>query len=311
MTAHQLRRPTRQGVKAFAYLSPALITIALVQLIPICYTVYIAFTNYNLNHFADPSFIGLENFREIFVGDLFKEMVPAFGWTLLFGVAGTFLAYVVGLFLAVLLNNPHMPESGFYRSILILPWALPGTVAILAWSGLLNDGYGQINGLLMNVFGLERGIPWLGDPNWAKVSILMVNTWLGFPFMMSLCLGGLQAIPKELYEVAEIDGAGWWTSFFRITLPMLTSFSLPLIVSTFAYNFNNFGAVFLLTAGGPPRVGQTYAGSTDLLVSVAYKMTQQHFQWGMGAALSVLLFFIVATLSILNFKLSGTFKEVD
>jgi arabinogalactan oligomer / maltooligosaccharide transport system permease protein len=312
MTAVQVRRPAlRKNLKAFAYLSPALMTIALVQLVPIGYTIYISLTNYNLNNFANPKYIGLENFREIIRGALFREMLPAFGWTLLFAALGTLLCFVVGLFLAVLLNNPFMHESGVYRSILILPWALPGTVAILAWSGLLNDGYGQINGILTHLFGLERGIPWLGDPTWAKVTILMVNTWLGFPFMMSLCLGGLQSIPRELYEVAEIDGAGWWTSFLRVTMPMLTSLTLPLLVSTFAYNFNNFGAVFLLTGGGPPTVGQTYAGSTDLLVSVAYKLTQRHFQWGLGAALSVLLFFIVAILSLINFKLSGTFKEVD
>jgi arabinogalactan oligomer/maltooligosaccharide transport system permease protein len=311
MAAIRARRSALSSVRPYAYLSPALLTIALIQVIPIIYTIYIAFTNYNLNNFANPKFIGLENFKEIIEGDLLKEMIPSLGWTFLFAMLGTLLCFVVGLFLAVLLNNPYMKEGGLYRSILILPWALPGTVAILAWAGLLNDGYGQINGVLTHLFHLKQGIPWLGDPNWAKVSILMVNTWLGFPFMMSLCLGGLQAIPRELYEVAEIDGAGWWTSLLRITVPMLASFSLPLMVSTFAYNFNNFGAVFLLTAGGPPVVGHTYAGSTDLLVSVAYKLTQQYFQWGLGAALSILLFFIVAVLSLINFKISGTFKEVD
>lgn len=293
----------------YGYLSPALITIALMQLIPIGYTIYISFTNYNLNNFDNPKFIGLANFREIITGDLLKEMAPAFGWTLTFAALGTLLAYAVGLFFAVLLNNPFLRESSIYRGILILPWALPGTVAILTWSGLLNDGYGQINGMLKS-FGFA-GVPWLGDPYWAKISILMVNTWLGFPFMMSLCLGGLQAIPSELYEAAELDGASWWASFRRVTLPMLTSFSLPLIISTFAYNFNNFGAVFLLTQGGPPAVGNTYAGTTDLLVSVAYKLTQTHFQWALGAALSIMLFFLVAALSLVNFRLSGTFKEVD
>jgi arabinogalactan oligomer/maltooligosaccharide transport system permease protein len=311
MTSGQARRSWFSLFEPYAYLSPALITIALVQLIPIIYTIYVACTNYNLNNFEHPKFIGLENFREIITGDLLKEMLPALGWTLAFAAAGTLLMYGVGLFLAVLLNNPLMRESAVYRAILILPWALPGTVAVLTWSGLLNDGYGQVNGLLTSLFGLERGIPWLGHPVWAKVSILLVTTWLGFPFMMSLCLAGLQAIPRELYESAAIDGAGWWSSLRRITVPMLTAFTLPLIVSSFAYNFNNFGAVFLLTGGGPPAVGRTYAGSTDILVSVAYKLTQQHFQWGLGAALSLFLFFVVAALSLINFKLSGTFKEVD
>ncbi|MFO7171416.1 MAG: ABC transporter permease subunit [Bacillota bacterium] len=280
------------------------------QVFPVGYTIYVAFTNYNLNNFANPRFIGLENFREIITGRLLREMAPAFGWTITFAVLGTLLAFSVGLVLAVLLSNPFLREGAIYRGILILPWALPGTVAILAWSGLLNDGYGQINGLLTRLFGPEAAVPWLTDPTMAKVSVLLVNTWLGFPFMMSLCLGALQSIPPELYEAAEIDGAGSWKQFWHITLPILTSFSLPLLISTFSYNFNNFGAVFLLTGGGPPVPGRTYAGATDLLISVAYKLTQQYFQWGLGAATSIILFFIVGTLSLLQFKLSGTFKEV-
>lgn len=309
MKATAGRRPRWRSLVPYAYLSPALLTIAVISLIPVIYTFYISMTNYNLNHFSDPSFIGLANYKEIIAGDLLKEMAPAFGWTLTFAAVGTLLAYTVGLFLAVLLNNPFLRESSLYRAILILPWALPGAIAILAWSGLLNDGYGAINAALTGL-GLPK-VPWLGDPLWAKISVLMVNTWLGFPFMMSLALGGLQAIPDELYESAELDGAGWWSSFRHITLPMLTGFSLPLIISTFAYNFNNFGAVYLLTHGDPQVVGQTYAGSTDLLVSVAYKLTQTHFQWGLGAALSVFLFLLVATLSMINFTVAGTFKEVD
>ncbi|MHB9143762.1 MAG: carbohydrate ABC transporter permease [Symbiobacteriia bacterium] len=310
MQAKAARRPWWRKLVPYAYLSPALLTIAIASLIPVAYTIYISFTNYSLNHFDKVSFIGADNYKEILTGELLREMAPALGWTLIFAAVGTFLAYAVGLFLAVLLNNPFMKESSIYRGILILPWALPGTIAILAWAGLLNDGYGAINGVLGRFLHMAP-IPWLGDPLWARISILLVNTWLGFPFMMSLALGGLQAIPSELYESAELDGAGWWASFRSITLPMLTGFSLPLIISTFAYNFNNFGAVFLLTGGDPQVVGNTYAGATDLLVSVAYKLTQKYFQWGLGAALSVFLFVLVATLSIINFRVSGTFKEVD
>ena len=310
MQAKAPRRRWGQKLAPYAYLSPALLTIAIASLIPVAYTIYISFTNFSLNHFDKVDFIGLGNYKEIVTGELLREMAPALGWTLTFAAVGTLLAYAVGLFLAVLLNNPFMRESSIYRGILILPWALPGTIAVLAWAGLLNDGYGAINGALGHLFHMAP-IPWLGDPLWAKISILLVNTWLGFPFMMSLALGGLQAIPGELYESAELDGAGWWSSFRRITLPILTGFSLPLIISSFAYNFNNFGVVFLLTQGNPQVVGNTYAGSTDLLVSVAYKLTQTYFQWGLGAALSVFLFFLVGTLSIINFRVSGTFKEVD
>ena len=203
-----------------------------------------------------------------------------------------------------------MKESRIYRSLLIVPWALPSTIAILAWQGLLNEQYGGINNLL-SAIGIAWNVPWLTDPFWARVGIIMVNIWLGFPYMMNVCLGGLQAISTEYYEAAKIDGASRFQCFTRITFPMVTRLSLPLVISSFASNFNNFGNIYMITEGGPARVDNQFAGYTDILASVTYKMTTWSNRYELSATFSVLVFIIVGSLTLINMKSSGAFKEVD
>jgi len=292
----------------FAYLSPALLTIFVFSLIPVIYTVYLSFTNFNLNHFEQFDYVGFENYKQILFGDFFDIFLPVFVWTFIYAAAATGLSYVVGLILALLLNNEHMKESKIYRGILIIPWALPAAIAILAWQGLYNDSFGQINTLLGTI-GLDK-IPWLTDPFWAKVAIIITSVWLGYGFMMSTCLGALQAIPKELYESADMDGAGRWGKFKYVTFPGLMSSTLPLLISSFAFNFNNFGAAFLITAGGPPGETQ-FAGTTDILVSAAYNMTITLSRYDLASALSLIIFLIVGTLSFINMKATKAFEEVD
>lgn len=217
--------------------------------------------------------------------------------------------YAIGMSLAVLLNNPHMKEAKLYKSILIIPWALPATIAILSWQGLLNESAGGINTLL-KMFGIS-GIPWMTNVFWARVGIIIVNLWLGFPYMMNVCLGGLQSIDAVYYEAARVDGATKWQSFKAITFPMVLRLSIPLIVSNFAFNFNNFSNIFMITGGGPARVGSQFAGSTDILASTIYKMTTQSNRYELSATLSVISFLIVGTLTLINLNLSGAFKEVD
>jgi arabinogalactan oligomer/maltooligosaccharide transport system permease protein len=293
----------------FVYLSPALTTIAIFSLLPMLYTIYLSFTNFNLNHFEEFDFVGFENYQEILAGPYFEVFAPVFIWTVLFALGATLISYVVGLMLALLLNNEHMKETNIYRAILIIPWAIPAAIAILAWQGLWNDSFGQIN-MLLSKIGLEK-VPWLSDPFWAKVAILITTVWLGYPFMMNVCLGALQAIPKDLYESADIDGAGRWKKFRYVTLPGLMSSTLPLLISSFAFNFNNFGAAFLITAGGPPRTDTQFAGHTDIMASAAYNMTLTFNRYDLAAALSFLIFLIVGTLSFINMKATRAFEEVD
>ena len=212
--------------------------------------------------------------------------------------------------IAILLNNPHMKESKIYRAVLIVPWAFPSTIAILAWQGLLNEQYGGINNLLHTI-GIAWNVPWLTNPFWARVGLIIVNVWLGFPYMMNVCLGGLQAISGEYYEAAKMDGASKFQCFKSITLPMVTKLSIPLVISSFAANFNNFGNIYMITQGGPARVDNQFAGYTDILASTTYKMTTWSNRYELSATFSVLIFIIVGTFTLINMRLSGSFKEVD
>lgn len=295
---------------AYAYLSPALISILFVTCLPIVYTVYISFTNYNMYHLTNFTFVGFQNYLTVLTGSIKNVFFPVLGWTICFAILSTAGSYAMGLGLAVLLNNPRMKESKFYRAILIIPWALPSTIAILAWQGLLNEQYGGINNLL-HLLAIAENIPWMTDAFWARVGIIIVNVWLGFPYMMNVCLGGLQAIPNTYYEAASIDGASRFQSFRTITLPMVTKLSIPLVVSTFAANFNNFGNIYMITQGGPARVDNQFAGYTDILASTTYKMTTWSNRYELSATFSVLIFIIVGTFTLINMRLSGAFKEVD
>lgn len=300
----------KKSPKAYLYLSPALLSILIVTCLPIVYTVVLSFTNYNMYHLNDFSFIGWENYITVFSGSIKNVFFPVLGWTVCFAVLSTAGSYGTGLILAILLNNPRMKESRIYRAILIIPWALPSTIAILAWQGLLNEQYGGINNFL-HALGITYNIPWLTTPFWARVGIIIVNIWLGFPYMMNVCLGGLQAISSEYYEAAEMDGASKFQRFRHITFPMVTKLSVPLVISSFASNFNNFGNIYMITQGGPARVDNQFAGYTDILASTTYKMTTWSNRYELSATFSVLIFIIVGTFTLLNMHLSGSFKEVD
>ena len=300
----------KNNVKAYPYLLPALISILLVTVIPIIYTIVISFTNYNMYHLTDFSFVGFANYLEVFSGSIKDVFFPVLGWTLCFAVISTLGCYSPGFLLAILLNNPRMKEAKIYRALLIVPWALPSTIAILAWQGLLNEQYGGINNFLQ-ALGMTFQIPWLTDPFWARFGIIIVNIWLGFPYMMNVCLGGLQAISPEYYEAARIDGASRFQCFKAITLPVVTKLSVPLLISSFASTFNNFGNIYMITQGGPARIDNQFAGYTDILASTTYKMTTWSNRYDLSATFSVLVFLIIGTLTLINMKMSGAFKEVD
>lgn len=300
----------KNNAKAYGYLFPALLSILIVTCLPIVYTIVISFTNYNMYHLSDFSFVGWENYLTVFSGSIRHVFFPVLGWTVSFAVISTIGSYAIGLILAILLNNPRMKESKIYRSVLIVPWALPSTIAILAWQGLLNEQYGGINNML-HAIGIAWSVPWLTDAFWARVGIIIVNVWLGFPYMMNVCLGGLQAVSNDYYEAAKIDGATKFQCFKSITLPMVTKLSIPLVISTFASNFNNFGNIYMITQGGPARVDNQFAGYTDILASTTYKMTTWSNRYELSATFSVLIFIIVGTFTLINMHMSGSFKEVD
>ena len=309
--ADKKQKRLKDTIKAMPYLLPALISIIIFTIIPIVYTVVIAFTDYTMYSQGHIKFVGFANFIEVLTGPFKEVFLPVFGWNIIFAVVSTAGTFFLGLIVAMAVNNPNIKEKSVYRAILIIPWALPATVAILSWQGLLNGSYGAINNLLLNLHLISNPIPWLTDPTWARVALIIVNIWLGFPYMTNVCLGALGAIPDSYYEAADVDGASKWLQFRKITLPSLAQISYPLLISSFAFNFNNFGSAFLITKGGPPRMATQFAGYTDILASVNYKLSTQFGRFEIASAISIIIFLILGTISYYQMKLSGQFEEVE
>jgi arabinogalactan oligomer/maltooligosaccharide transport system permease protein len=247
------------------------------------------------------TFVGLDNVAAVFTDPLVRgPFFRVFLWTVVFVTCAVFLSFAIGLFLAIVLDKPGMRFRRTYRSLLVIPYAIPGFLMLLVWAGLLNDDFGVINSLLPAP--LER--PWLFDPFWAKVSVIMVTTWLTVPYFMLVSMGALQSIPSELTEAARVDGAGRFQVFRRVTLPLLMIVVAPLLIASFAFNFNNFNNIYLLTAGGPAAEDQSVAGATDILISYTYKLAFESGKgqdYGLASAVSIYVFLIVATISGIAF----------
>lgn len=257
--------------------------------------------------------VGWRNFKSLvrnpqISGPFFRVFVWTFTWAAL----SVITTFSLGLLLAVILNDAKMKFRTFYRVALILPYAMPAFISALIWRGLLNTEVGLVNSVLKSIIGV--GVPWLQDPLWAKVALILVNLWLGFPYMMLVCLGALQSIPHELYEASTVDGASGWQQFWRITLPLLLVSVAPLLISSFAFNFNNFSVVYLVTRGRPAIPGaQTPAGATDILISYTYRLAFESAagtDYGLASAVTIIIFLIVGTLSWINFRFTGALEEV-
>jgi arabinogalactan oligomer/maltooligosaccharide transport system permease protein len=301
----------KKGITAIPFLLPAMISIFILSFLPLIYTVYIAFTDYTVYSKGVIHLIGFANFVEVFKGPFSKVFMPVFLWTCVYALISTIGTYFLGLFMAILVNNENIKERAFYKAMLVIPWALPATTAILSFQGLFNGTYGAVNNLLLSWHVIAAPIPWLSNPLYARIVVIIVNLWLGFPFMMNVCLGALQAIPVSYYEAAEVDGASKFTQFIKITLPTLSQTSYPLVISSFAFNFNNFGAAFLITNGGPSRLGTHFAGYTDILASVNYKLSLTFGRYDIASTISIILFILIGTISFIQMKASRQFEEVE
>ena len=253
--------------------------------------------------------IGFDNYTRAFTNEAIRgPFLQVLVWNYVFAIASVVLTFAVGLGLAIALNHPSMRGQKLYRAFLIIPYALPSFMTALLWAGMLNQEFGVINRLL------GADIPWLRDPTLAKVSILLVNTWLGFPYMFLVCTGALQGIPEELKEASYVDGATPRQAFRSITFPMLMIAVAPLLIASFAFNFNNFNVIYLLNQGGPPIEGATTpAGHTDILISYTYRLafeSGQGAQWGFASAIAVLIFIMVATVSAISFRRTRALEDI-
>lgn len=249
--------------------------------------------------------IGWANYtRLLFDADMRGPFVSIFIWTVLFSALTVFFATAIGMTLAVVLNWEALKYRTLYRTLLFLPYAVPGFISILVFKGLFNQNFGEINAILDALFGVRPA--WFSDPLLAKAMLLVVNTWLGYPYIMILCTGLIKAIPADLYEASAIAGAKPLTNFFRITAPLIIKPLTPLLISAFAFNFNNFVLISLLTDGRPDYLNTKLpAGQTDILVSYTYRIafTDAGANFGLAAAISTLIFVVVALLSLANLRL--------
>lgn len=249
--------------------------------------------------------IGADNFTRVFTDEgIQKPFMAIFVWTVVFSVLTVILTVALGMVLASLVQWESLRGKAIYRVLLILPYAVPSFISILIFKGLFNQSFGEINMMLSALFGIKPA--WFSDPTTARTMIVIVNTWLGYPYMMILCMGLLKAIPDDLYEASAMDGAGPFQNFFKITLPLLIKPLTPLMIASFAFNFNNFVLIQLLTNGGPDRLGTTTpAGYTDLLVSYTYRIAFEGGggqDFGLAAAIATLIFLLVGALAVVNLK---------
>jgi len=250
--------------------------------------------------------VGLDNYERLITDQNTRDsFLRVFLWTIVFSVMSVLLSFALGLLLALVFNDPRMKGRRIYRSLIIIPYAIPSFMTALVWRGMLNQQFGVINRWL------GTNLPWL-DGDWLPYfSILLVNTWLGYPYMFLVCSGALSSIPEDLNEAASVDGASGIKRFRLITLPLLLVSVAPLLVASFAFNFNNFNLIFLLTEGRPPIPGST-AGRTDILISYVYKLafSSGGADYGFAAALSVVIFMIVAAIAAFSFRFTKSFEEM-
>jgi arabinogalactan oligomer / maltooligosaccharide transport system permease protein len=257
--------------------------------------------------------VGLDNFVTAFSDPRYATpFLAILAWTIAFAVLSVVTTFLLGLVLAIVFNDDRIKGRRIYRALLILPYAIPGFLTALLWAGLLNRRFGFVNDVLLG--GAE--IPWLTDPWLAKLSLLGVNLWLGFPYMFLICTGALQSIPQDVNEAAKIDGAGRYRTWRSITMPLLLVATAPLLISSFAFNFNNFNLIYMLTNGGPRFADASVPlGHTDILITMVYSIAgvdgTAEKNYGLASALSIVIFVIVATISAIAFRKTRQLEEIN
>ncbi|MDX1662885.1 MAG: ABC transporter permease subunit [Candidatus Promineifilaceae bacterium] len=256
--------------------------------------------------------IGFENFENFVTSPALQgPLLRIIIWNFAFATLSVLTTFAMGLFVALIYNDPSFPAKKVIRSFLLVPYTIPSLITILIWRGLLNPQVGIVSETLQGVFGASP--PWFSDPMWAKIGILLINLWLGYPYFMLICSGALQAIPGDIYEAAEVDGASAWQRFWRLTLPLLLVAVGPLLIASFTFNFNNFNVIYLYNRGGPPIANTpTPAGHTDLLITYVYQLAfgSRGAQYGLASAITIIIFFIVAALTLFQFRYTTMWEEV-
>jgi len=283
-----------------AFLLPAVIVMFGVIVYPFIYNIVISLSNMSLRHFRDWRIIGLRQYVKVFSEEIFYSV---FFKTLIWTFVNVSFHVVIGVFLALILNKKSLKFKPIFRTLLILPWAIPQVITALTWRSMFNFEYGAINIFIAKYLNLSP-VEWLLRPFEAFTACIITNVWLGFPFMMVVALGGLQSIPQELYEAAEIDGASAWQKFKNITLPFLRPVMAPAITLGIIWTFNNLNIVWLVSNGGEP------GDQTHILVSYVYKAAFNLYRYGYASALSVVIFLILLAIGLYFLKKTRAVESV-
>ena len=282
--------------------------------LPLIFMISMAFTSYDHDHVTLFDWVGLVNFREVFAGgagatvnaQLFLQVL---GWTLVWAVFATFLNFFFGMFFAMIINRRTTRFKGFWRAVFSLSIAVPQFVSLLVMRTMLKP-QGIINRLLEEAGWISGPLPFLTDATWARVTVIVINLWVGIPYTIMQITGILQNIPADLYEAARIDGANWWQIFTKITMPYIFFVLTPYLITTFTGNVNNFNVIYLLTAGDPVPVGAS-AGKTDLLITWLYKLTVDKSDYNLGAVIGIMTFIVLAVVSLITYRNSGSYKNEE
>ena len=290
---------------------PAILLLIFAVIFPIMFSFALAFTNYDLYH-SPPAhlfdWVRFKTFANIFTVDIWRStFFDVLGWTVVWTLLASTLQITIGVFLAILVNQKDLKLKRFIRTMFVLPWAVPGFVTILVFAGMFNDSFGAINNDILAFFSISP-IPWMTDALWTRVALILIQGWLGFPYIFIVTTGILQSIPEDLYEAAVIDGATSWDKFMNITLPVILTSMAPTLITQYTFNFNNFNIIYLFNGGGPATPGST-AGGTDILVSWIYKLTMQSSQYALAAALTILLSIFVIAIAMWQFRKSNSFNQ--
>lgn len=287
--------------------------ILVLNIVPLIFMILMAFTSYSKDgdHLVLFDWVGLANFKKVlsFSDSIGQTFWSVLGWTLIWAVFATGLNYILGMLLALLINRKGTRFKSFWRFCFILSIAVPQFVSLLIMKTMLQPS-GAVNTLLMNMGVINKALPFFTSATWARVTVIVINLWVGIPYTMMQVTGILQNIPEELYEAAKVDGANAFVIFFKITLPYMLFVTMPYLIMTFTGNVNNFNVIYLLSGGDPTPVGMT-AGKTDLLVTWLYKLTIDRQYYNIGAVIGILTFVVLSIVSLVTYRNSGSYKDEE
>lgn len=294
-------------------MTPPFIGVLAFTIMPLIFMISMAFTNYSKidEHLVLFDWVGLANFKEVlsFSSTTGKTFWSVLGWTIIWAIFATGLNYIFGMILAIVINRKDTKCKGFWRFCFVLSIAIPQFVSLLIMRTMLQPD-GAVNVLLKNLGLIDNSLPFFNNATWARVTVIVINLWVGIPYTLLQVTGILQNIPAELYESAKVDGANAVVTFFKITLPYMLFVTTPYLITTFTGNINNFNVIFLLSGGAPCPVDRT-AGKTDLLVTWLYKLTIDKQYYNIGAVIGILTFIFLAIVALVTYHNTGSYKNEE